>query len=236
MRNVKTISLLLMALMFTLTGCFAAHKAITKRNLEIKTKMSETLFLDPVSDDKKVIYVKVRNTTGKNGLDLEDQIKASLIKNGYRVTRNPKEATFILQANVLQAGKNENEKSLLENFGDAAVPGVIGGVIGKNAGGDTGAALGAVAGATVGFIGSALVQDVTYSIITDIEVKQKIFSATQAAKIIKEDTSKKSNVDENGWKKLSTRVLSYANKVNLKYEEAEPELVKALVSSLSGIF
>lgn len=228
MTKAKMTSLLLVVII--LSGCFATRTAITKRNLEIKTKMSETLFLDPVSDDKKIIYVKVRNTTGIGGLGLEDAIKASLVNNGYKVTSNPNEAIFILQANILQAGKNENESSLLENFGDAAVPGVIGGAIGKSTGGDTGAIIGATAGATIGFIGSSLVQDITYSLITDIEVKQRVvFSAARTK-------NTKDNIDTNGWKRFSTRVVSYANKVNLKYAEAEPELVKATVASLTGIF
>lgn len=224
----KLASVLLVTI--TLSGCFATNTAITKRNLEIKTKMSETLFLDPVSDDQKIIYVKIRNTTGVDGLGIEDSIKTSLIKNGYVIITNPNRANFILQANILQAGQNTDEKSLLENFADAVVPGIIGGVIGKNAGGDTGAVIGATAGATVGFMSSSLVQDVTYSLITDIEVKQRTTTSSIKTK------NKKDNIDENGWKRFSTRIVSYANKVNLKYEQAEPELVKALVASITGIF
>jgi hypothetical protein len=227
----KKVKLLLISVVIvTLSGCFATRTVIKKRDLEIKTRMAETIFLEPVSEDKKIIYVKIGNTSGKNSLNLEDQIKASLIKKGYRITGNPVKAKFILQANILQAGKNNNEESLRESFGDAAVPGILGGAIGKNSGGDTGAIIGAVTGATVGFIGSNLVQDVTYSIITDIEIKQKVDYFTKIAK------NKDDNIDANGWKKLTTRVVSYANKVNLKYEEAEPELVSALVSSVTGIF
>ncbi|HIP56097.1 MAG TPA: complement resistance protein TraT, partial [Arcobacter sp.] len=37
------------------------------------------------------------------------------------------------------------------------------------------------------------------------------------------------------WKKYRTRVVSVANQVNLNFKEAQPELVKALVKSISGI-
>jgi len=253
----RLVSLLMMLILLTLSGCFAARTAITKKNLEVKTKMSETIFLDPVADAKKIIYVKVRNTTGIDALSVEKQIKDLIIKSGYRVTPDPNNASFILQANVLQAGKNESEANLLQNFGDAAVPAVIGGVIGHNAGGKNGAIIGATVGAAAGFVGSSLIEDTTYSITTDIEIRQKVKSIAKTDKA-KDDsadddedeegdkktkkpnkndrTNKQVNIDENGRRRYSTRLIVYANKSNLKYNEAEPELIRYLVNSVAGMF
>jgi len=250
------VPLLAMLVLLTLSACFAARTVITKGRLEVKTKMSETIFLDPLADGKKIIYVKVRNTTGIDAFSVENQIKDLIIKNGYRVTPDPANATFILQANVLQAGKNESEANLLQNLGDAAVPAVIGGVIGSNAGGKTGAVLGAAVGAAAGFVGSSLIEDATYSITTDIEIRQKASSVAKAAKA-KDDAEedededgdkktkkskkkakkdKRNNIDEDGRKKYSTRLIVYANKANLKYAEAEPELIRYLANSVAGMF
>lgn len=44
---------LITAAAFVLTGCAAAHVAISKRDLDVQTKMSDTVFLDPVGADKR---------------------------------------------------------------------------------------------------------------------------------------------------------------------------------------
>jgi len=38
------------------------------------------------------------------------------------------------------------------------------------------------------------------------------------------------------WKRYQTRIVSTANKVNLEFAEAQPELVAGIVRSISGIF
>ncbi len=218
---------IIIASLVILSGCSAGRTAIVKRKLEVKTKMSETIFLDPVSADKQIVYVKVRNTSGTSDLDIEAPIKAALINRGYQVVNDPAQASFILQANVLQAGKLEDDEAMLKNFGDAIVPGVLGGAIGANAGDDTGMVIGAVTGAAIGMVGSSFIQDVTYSIITDLQISQKSGISPVSSKV--------KTAGATGWKKYSTRVISYANKVNLDYKEAEPVLVKELVHSVAGV-
>ena len=61
------------ALLF-LSGCAASQVMISKRNLDVQTKMSESIFLDPVSPKLKVIYVEVRNTSDRDNFDLEGPI------------------------------------------------------------------------------------------------------------------------------------------------------------------
>src|SRR6185437_12014716 len=90
-----------------LSGCAASQTMISKRNLDVQTKMSETVFLDPVGPDKKVIYVEVRNTSDKDNFDIETPIKDAVAKRGYRVTQNPDEAYYRLQANVLSVAKTD---------------------------------------------------------------------------------------------------------------------------------
>ena len=71
-----------------LAGCMATHTAVTKRNLEVKTRMSETIFLDPTPKDKHVVYVRIRNTSGNPVLDLDASIKRAIQAKGFRVTDN----------------------------------------------------------------------------------------------------------------------------------------------------
>lgn len=219
-------------LIVLLAGCMATHTAVTKRNLEVKTRMSETIFLEPMPKNKQVVYVRIRNTSGNAVLDLDAAIKEALQVKGFRVTDDPDEAYYTLQANVLSAGKMDDDSSLETSFGDAIIPGVLGGVIGNEADGTTGAVIGAVAGATVGFIGSAFVRDVTYSIITDVQIAQRVDPSALPLQLSEDQEDVPV---ENGWKKYTTRVASYANKVNLDYKKAEPQLVEELVRSIAGV-
>src|SRR4051812_25036404 len=88
------------ALIGVLASCTAAHTAITKRDLNVQTKMSETVFLDPVAPDKKVVFIQIRNTSGVAGLNIEPQLKAAIAAHGYRFTDNPDAAHYLLQANI----------------------------------------------------------------------------------------------------------------------------------------
>ena len=66
--------------------------------------MSDTVFLEPVSPDKRIVYVRVRNTTDKD-IQVDQAIKSSIESNGFTVTNNPDEAYFMIQANILQKCK-----------------------------------------------------------------------------------------------------------------------------------
>ena len=102
-----------------ISGCGAASTAIEKRNLEVQTKMSDTVFLEPVSPDKRIVYVRVRNTTDKD-IQVDQAIKSSIESNGFTVTNNPDEAYFMIQANVLQVGKTDatdKDSALKSGFG-----------------------------------------------------------------------------------------------------------------------
>ena len=58
------------ALGLALSGCAATSTAVAKRNLDVQTKMSDTIFLDPVTPDERTVYVDVRNTSDQPGLDI----------------------------------------------------------------------------------------------------------------------------------------------------------------------
>ena len=47
---------------FNLTGCQATTKMIKHGKLEVETKMSDTVFLDPLEDSKKVVLLQIRNS------------------------------------------------------------------------------------------------------------------------------------------------------------------------------
>ena len=225
-----------------ISGCGAASTAIEKRNLEVQTKMSDTVFLEPVSPDKRIVYVRVRNTTDKE-IQVEQAIKNSIESNGFRVTNNPDEAYFMIQANVLQIGKTDatdKDSALKSGFGG----GVLGAGISMATGGSgNNIGIGAAIGAVVGLVADTMVKDIYYSMVTDVEIRQrpttdesiyqneKNYSEQGTTSTIKQDVS----TNNAQWKIYRTRVVGTANQVNLEFEEAQAELTKGLARSLSGL-
>ena len=252
MRNVMRLFILgvIVCLSSLATGCAATHTAIAKRNLDVQTKMSDTIFLDPVGPAKKVIFVEVRNTSDKTNFDIVSTIKQAMAKKGYRVTENPDEAYYRLQANVLQVSKGKPEEAqaaLAAGYGGALAGAVAGATVGGATHGWTGAGIGAGAGGILGSImetaTDAYVQDVLFMVVTDVQVVEK----AQEGVIVRQDsaqnlaqgmggTQQQTSSEVTKFKKYRTRVVSTANKVNLEYDEAASLLTEGLTRSLSGLF
>ncbi|MBL4911256.1 MAG: complement resistance protein TraT [Alteromonadaceae bacterium] len=234
-KGLLTIALLSLV---TLSGCGAIHTSVAKKNLDVQTKMSQSIFLDPVAPEKRIIYVRVRNTSDKPSLSVEYGIKQALSNRGYRITDNPEEAHYWLQANVLKAGRADKraDKSGLSGA-------LTGGAIGSTMGNGDGKMAMAVAGALLGTMMDASVKDIYYTIITDIRLSER---AKEGVTVTESDrssltqgtagTKTVSSVEDVHWKRYQTRIVSVANKVNLTFPEAEPALVKGLVQSISNMF
>lgn len=93
----------LIASTLALSGCGAMSTAVKKRNLDVKTQMSETIWLEPSSE--KTVYLQIRNTSDKDMSGLQAQITNELAAKGYRVSSSPDTAYYWIQANVLKAEK-----------------------------------------------------------------------------------------------------------------------------------
>ncbi|MCC6916936.1 MAG: complement resistance protein TraT [Nitrosomonas sp.] len=243
----------ILALSLTLGGCAAVHTSIAKKDLDVQTKMSDTIFLDPVEPSKKVIYINIRNTSDKTNFDIAPSVAQALQTRGYRVTSNPKEAHYWLQVNVLsveKASPTAAEAALKAGYGglgSAALGTAVGAATGAAIGGWGGAGIGSLAGAAAfgiaDTIASAAVKDVTFMAITDVEIAER----AEGGVIVREDRQQDAKQGVGGSRrqtsskvsemnKYRTRVVSTANKVNLQYEEAAPELTNGLTRSISGLF
>lgn len=118
-----------LALMF-LSGCAASEIMISKRNLDVQTKMSETVFLDPVEPDKMTMHIQIRNTSDKDNFDIEGPLKEAMIKKGYRIMADPNKAHYRLQANVLSVPKTDPTAAaaaLNSGYGGAIALGAVAG-------------------------------------------------------------------------------------------------------------
>lgn len=61
---------------FLLSGCGAMSTAIKKRNLEVKTQMSETIWLEPSTD--RTVYLQIKNTSDKDMSGLQGKINSQV--------------------------------------------------------------------------------------------------------------------------------------------------------------
>ncbi|MBD3842312.1 MAG: complement resistance protein TraT, partial [Campylobacterales bacterium] len=186
-------------------------------------------------------------------IDVKAQIESAFKQKGYKITQNPKEAKYMLQGNILKVGKSDlrEAKSLLDSgFGGTGLAAGLtaGALAGSGAyalGGDyrTAAGIG-LAGAALGFVGDAMVEDVLYVMVTDLQIRERplegeVITQTQQAKLAQGSSTTTSQEIKGGkveWKTYRTRIVSTANKMNLEFEEAKPALEMALSKSISGVF
>ena len=78
---------LLAGTVIALSGCAATQVALEHKNLDVQTKMSNTIFLNPVPPSEQTVYVQFKNTSDKNlnVAALEQEIDANLTNQGYRI-------------------------------------------------------------------------------------------------------------------------------------------------------
>jgi len=235
-----------LAALLYLNGCAAVQTGIKYRNLETQTKMSNTVFLDPVSDDKKTVWLDIKNTSDQQ-LDLM-KVNALVAARGFRVVTDPEKAHYRLQGNILHAGKTTvtaAERTLLSGYGGALVGMGAGAAIGAASGSIPGMYGGAIGGAIVGglaeVIANSLVAAVTYVVVADIqlsEYSEKLIHQRETGNMNQGDSAQvyQSSRDESHWKRYRTRVVATAVKVNLAFEEARPALEENLARSIAGMF
>ncbi|ENF04966.1 enterobacterial TraT complement resistance family protein [Escherichia coli P0304777.9] len=126
----KTKKLMMVALVsstLALSGCGAMSTAIKKRNLEVKTQMSETIWLEPASE--RTVFLQIKNTSDKDMSGLQGKIADAVKAKGYQVVTSPDTAYYWIQANVLKADKmdlRESQGWLNRGYEGAAVGAALG--------------------------------------------------------------------------------------------------------------
>lgn len=241
-----------------ITGCSAITTSITKGDLSLDTKLSETIWLQPSSNN--TVFVQIRNTSDKPMANLSNKIRESLAQYGMVVTNNPEEAHYWLQANIVSIRKsstNDSESYLAkgaESFLLGAGAGLGFYVAKQNTYTDywgythdyghdyAGEAL--LAGAAIGtvsYIANVMVDDVYYTAVTDLLISEKVpngVSSQTESRVSSGSNTHTTSSTVNITDKIqhTTRIVSVANKVNLKYEECSNEIENALVHAISNIF
>jgi outer membrane lipoprotein SlyB len=240
------------ALAGALQGCAAASTAVAERRLDVQTRMTDTIFLEPApAGVERTVYVEVRNTSDKPDLDIAPLVREGVAARGLRVVDDPAAARYLLQANVLQAGRGARTAADLayrKGFGSPVTGGIIGGAAGYGAGAlganDTLAVIGgALAGAAVATVADAFVQRVDYSVVTDVQLSERAPSGLVVTETERAGAGQGSGADRTQtssrsteWRRYRTRVVSTAERANLDWPEAAPQLAAGLSRSLAGLF
>ena len=241
-------STLILLLLVWVGGCSAPHTMIKKRNLDVQTQMSETIFLEPVSPSKRIVFIDIRNTSDKD-LPIQQLIHDRIIANGFTITDDPEQANYMLQANILRIEKSDlrSASSMLDaGFGGAILGSTISqmGSYTSRREASREHAKGMLIGATVALITDALVDDVLYTMVTDLRVRERPLNSETVTQTEKSrlnqgtSTTQKQRVTSGhaNWKTYQSRIVSTANQVNLEFETARDALMDGLVRSIGGIF
>lgn len=228
-----------------LTGCSEAGMVMAKSEVQSSTRMSDTIFLDPAEPSQKIAFVDIKNTTDNPNLNITELVKKKIAARGYKITNSPKQAHYLVQANVLQAGKFTKEKAhsiLSSGYGSAIEGAAVGAGVGSLIGRHDSTLGGAIVGTAIGFAANSLIKDVMYGTVVDVQISEK---AAKGVKVTEDhasnlkqgigSTKKQISTETTNWKRYRTRIISVANKINLTEEEATPFLLAGISQSISGI-
>ncbi|MCL1039460.1 complement resistance protein TraT [Shewanella submarina] len=253
----KTIKLWISVIaVITLSGCSAVSTAMKKQDLVIESQLSHSVVLEPVAPSERIVYVRVRDVSGNNmRAGMLGALTQNLQQEGFVITRNPKEANLMLDATVMKADKTtaaEASRALSSGYKGGAEGAVLAGSIAAISGG-SGRTTGAVAlgGAALGFLADQLVEDVYYTFVLDVQLRERPLDGdivlnekdnrtSQGQASVGRTTNNKSvstvtRGDNYNWLIYETRIVTTANKMNLDINEAIPAVQKRTASSLSAL-
>ncbi len=232
--------------LLALTGCAAVHTSIAKKDLDVQTKLSTSVFVDPVPPEKRKIYLEVRSAVmefDRNAFRtaLNSQISGS--GNGYSFVDSPDDAQYTMSVfvrNLEKASPSAAENYLASGFQGVAAGATLGVATG---GGYRGAAAGGLIGGLVSTAANAMVKDVTYLLVADIQIKER----AKKGVIVRKDSKINTKISDDGsatqtssevsnQKEYRTRVVTTANKANLELEEAQPLMFDKTAYAMASFF
>ena len=248
------ISPLIAILLLTfLSACATSYIRTVKGELQVESKMSDSIFFDPVAPADRKVFVDVRNTSGNSDLTaVSGEVMGAVVARGYQVVSDPGEAQILLQINLLSLERTsiDGAKSALDSgyggintaMGTTVAGGVLGSTLVDNDSPARGLAIlgGAALGGLIGSAVDANTQDVTYALVTDIRISTRekedlVYKGSQASQQGSGGSEVVKYTKKRPWMRYSTRVVTTANKVNLELEEAIPAMRSDLASTLGGL-
>lgn len=254
LNNNRIVCLAVLSMLMPLfAGCAATSVALGKKDLDVQTKTSTSVFVEPVSRNERTVYLDVRSGV----MEFDRRAFSNFVKqqfadneNGYRIVDEPGQARFQMLAYVLnleKASQSAAQSALSQGYvggGEAIAGAGVGAVIGNNQGKTwQGGILGGVAASGASLVGNALVKDVTYMLVCDVSIREK----AGAGVLVRKDTQIDTKVSDAGSsqqrvsevtdkKEYRTRIVTTANKANLKLEEAQELMFDKTAYAMAGFF
>lgn len=234
-----------------LGGCAAAQVAMSKKDLDVQARTSTAIFVDPVPRAKRTIYLEIKSgvmefNRGKFKQFVTEQF--TQFSDGYKIIDDPDKAQYQMIVYVLNLEKTSPaaaQAALNQGYssGGAIATGVVVGAMANNNNPLMGAAAGGLLFGVGDFVSGSLVKDVTFMLVSDVQIKEKAAKGVMVRKDSKVDTkisdagSSRQTVSEVGNKKeYRTRIVTTANQVNLKIEAAEELMFKKTAYAMAGFF
>ncbi|EOY1179558.1 complement resistance protein TraT, partial [Escherichia coli] len=200
---------------------------------------TSTIWLEPASE--RTVFLQIKNTSDKDMSGLQGKIADAVKARGYQIMTSPDKAYYWIQANVLKADKmdlRESQGWLSRGYEGAAVGAALGGGITAYNTGSAGTTLGVgLATGLIGMAADAMVEDINYTMITDVQIAERTRTSVRTDNVaaLRQGTSGskiQTSTETGNQHKYQTRVVSSANQVNLKFEEAKPHLEDQLAKSI----
>ncbi|EEW9379888.1 complement resistance protein TraT [Escherichia coli] len=200
------------------------------------------MWLEPASE--RTVFLQIKNTSDKDMSGLQGKIADAVKARGYQIMTSPDKAYYWIQANVLKADKmdlRESQGWLSRGYEGAAVGAALGGGITAYNTGSAGTTLGVgLATGLIGMAADAMVEDINYTMITDVQIAERTRTSVRTDNVaaLRQGTSGskiQTSTETGNQHKYQTRVVSSANQVNLKFEEAKPHLEDQLAKSIANI-
>lgn len=240
----------MLALTSILGGCAATYTSIAKKDLDVQARTSTAVFVDPVAREKRTVYLDVKSGVMEFDRRAFKQFvveQFGLNDNGYRVVDDPDSAQFQMIAYVLnleKASPTAAESALNQGYmGGAVMAGAATGSLVNKGNPYRGAAAGGVLGGAAELVSGALVKDVTYMLVCDVQIKEKAPKGVYVrkdsqvdAKVSDAGTSRQTYSEVGNKKEYRTRIVTTANKANLKLEQASDLMFKKTAYAMSGFF
>lgn len=219
----------------TTAGPTTSQSGLSSGNVALSTKMSASIFLQPVNPQDKVAYVTTRNTSTATGLNFRNELISELISEGYQVTNNLQKANFMVMTNILYIGLESNNYTLA----GALAGGFGGGFIGSRYNSGTSMVAGGALGALAGGIIGSMFQSKKYMMVVDIQIEQRqagtyTTSSTNASQGTASNVTTYNSGIKN-WAIYRDRIVSQASAMNLNFASAEPLLKQQMAHSIANL-
>lgn len=214
--------LLILSIFSFLCSCAATSTMISKRELDVQTKTSNAIFVDPVAKNARTVYLEMRS--GVQEFDrakfvtfIQEEFAKNL--NAYQLVDDPEAAQFHMQAFVLNLEKSSETAAKLAlsqgYLGGSMIAGAAVGAAIDHNNRFRGAGVGGLAAGAADFVASSVVKDVYYMLVVDLQVSEKTAKDRQA---------------------YQTRIVTTANKANLKLDDAVDPMFQKTAFAISSFF